>query len=428
MSKTAKIPVCEFTGCDVSRSCEDCNQCDTHCRCWTCTRCEVRRHTPDERCGECGVCEDCCLCWHCTGCDRRHTTCHCRECPRCGNFIRNDRMHEGCGRCRACCRCQAAPPPGAVPTVNVVRYGPQIDEVKIPAPKARERTRSTHSSVRIVQNPLPTFWKAKTFVNNPSHRFVAAEIEVAESDGYRPYAAAIDAVVKAWGCNVVEDQSLPATGFEITMSPANGDLYLEQAKEIADVLKQAEAMVTDRCGLHVHADCRDFDYYDVRRALMLYVKTESAIFSLVPPTRRQAKYCVPCGKQFAQILVGTDHPKVFKRELINNVYTSPDKMKTGKTDKRGCGQTVRYRALNVHSWMFRGTLELRTPEGSTKYDDIAAWGMLWAAFVDYAYKVPERKLAAMDASKDGGFEILLNLAPAGWVRTWMKDRRTRYSK
>lgn len=284
---------------------------------------------------------------------------------------------------------------------------------------ALDYTATMGSSVTRLQRDEPVFWNAKSYKENPSRRFVASEIEIAESDpGQAPR---IDAVVAAWRCSVVRDVSLPETGYEINTSPANGDLYLRQIRDFTEALAAAHAALTNRCGLHTHADCRDFSYYDMRRVLILYSKTERGIYSLVPRWRREAQYCVPCGELYGQMVIGAAHPKIFKRKMISAIYANPDRMRKERKEKR---QGTRYRALNLHSWVYRGTLELRTPEGATTYDDIAGWGILWAAFIDFAYKSSERELTALKAS-DGGFSILQDIVPGGWVKSWVRDRRDR---
>jgi hypothetical protein len=95
-------------------------------------------------------------------------------------------------------------------------------------------------------------------------------------------------------------------------------------------------------------------------------------------------------------------------------------MRRERKEKR---QGTRYRALNLHSWIYRGTLELRTPEGATTYADMAGWGLLWAAFIDFAFKQPEREIVNL-TSPDYGFSILRDIAP-GWVKDWVVERRDR---
>jgi hypothetical protein len=429
-----KKPICAAAlACTKERSCAQCSGCTDHCACYTCTTCQVRRHA-DSRCGTCSQCENCCECWFCSGCDRTHVngvsqcercercfdSCNCPYCEACEENVSS--VCPSCGYCRTHCECVLTAPPGApfvieqpVPLPTQRTGGPTVPTVEQRIETA-DFMRTNGSSVMRLSREEPVFWNAKSYKENPSRRFVAVEIEIAESNP--AMAPGIDAVVAAWRCSVVRDPSLPETGYEINTSPANGDLFTRQIRDFAAALKTARASLTTRCGMHTHADCRDFSYYDMRRVLILYSKCERGIYSLVPPWRREAHFCVPCGDLYGQMVIGAAHPKIFKRKMISTIYTNPDRMRKEKTEKR---QGTRYRALNLHSWVYRGTLELRTPEGATEYEDIAGWGMLWAAFIDYAYKTSERDITALSAT-DGGFPILRDIAP-GWVKDWMTDRR-----
>jgi hypothetical protein len=434
-STKPKAPRCLLQlGCEEARTCLLCNGCAGHCQCFICESCDQKLQSP-YRCDRCNVCDDCCTCWYCGGCDARHgegrsqcercercfDSCNCPYCETCDSSV--TATCDSCGECERHCECHPPPPvvlePVPLPTQRT--GGPTVPVVAEPSGRrvlTADFVRTGGSSVTRLQHDQPTFWNAKSYAENPSRRFVATEIEIAESHpAYAPY---IDAVVAAWRCSVVRDASLPDTGYEINTSPANGDLYTRQIREFSEAFKTAQASLTNRCGLHTHADCRDFSYYDMRRVLILYNKCERGIYSLVPQWRREAQYCVPCGDLYGQMVVGAAHPKIFKRKMISTIYSNPDKMRRERKEKR---QGTRYRALNLHSWIYRGTLELRTPEGATTYADMAGWGLLWAAFIDFAFKQPEREIVNL-TSPDYGFSILRDIAP-GWVKDWVVERRDR---
>lgn len=245
---------------------------------------------------------------------------------------------------------------------------------------------------------------------NSSRRYIACEIEIADSaDGYAINNAAAD-----WKCSVVEDGSLPDTGFELVSAPASGDLFLEQIEELCGALNDDGASVDASCGLHVHVDARDFRYWDIRRLIRLYAKVEDALFRLVPPSRRRSGFCVPCAADYLRAVVSTA-PKAAKDGLLCELYGSAERTRYTKADKY---QQCRYRALNLHSWLYRGTVEFRLGAGSTDARKITHWALVCCAVVDYAAQHSDREV---DALKGAPMDVLKRITPSA-LHPWIAER------
>ncbi len=256
------------------------------------------------------------------------------------------------------------------------------------------------------------------FKLNKLKRLVSVEIEIAGCK----LPQYIYPVTNKWQCSIVEDQSLPRTGFEINSAPANGDKFVEQMYEFDECFQQAGAYISERCGLHTHADARDFNAYDVRRMIKLYAKLEDALFDIVPIERRRTKYATPCGETLISKITSVAHPKTSKRRLIETLYTDVDDFKKMKETK-AIDPLKRRRALNIHSWAFRKTFELRLPNGSIEAEDMVNWAILWGTIVDTAYKSGER---AIDAMTTDSFKLLLQLAPNARIAKWIERRKGEY--
>jgi len=123
-------------------------------------------------------------------------------------------------------------------------------------------------------------------------------------------------------------------------------------------------------------------------------------------------------------------PEDFKRQLLGKFYRDgnplsarPDKstglgVKKAKTQKYG---ETRYRALNLHSYFLRKSIEFRHHEGSTDAKTIINWAMVCGHVVEAANRLSEAQIRELpNDSKKALVEIL----PDGLVTycrsTWRK--------
>ena len=267
-------------------------------------------------------------------------------------------------------------------------------------------------------NP-PTFHSSQTFKKNASQRFISVEIEVASTVN-RSNAKTYEAV-KALGGGIVHDGSLPCDGFEINTPPAQGDVFVEQITQICDALKQDGAKVTQSCGLHVHVDSRDMGFYDLRKLAFLYQKLEPALFSIVAPSRKLNHYCVPCGDKLVANLKNPGSFKQNKEQLCLNVYgRAPDMTRI----KRSKYDNARYSALNLHSYLYRGSIENRVFNGTTNATKIINWGILNAAMIDFACEASETEITALTTNP---LQTLMLVAPDNEIKEWIVNRVRKFN-
>jgi hypothetical protein len=339
------------------------------------------------QCGVCSRCNSCCVCLKCVKCKRtrnkaqfcktckvcRSGCCHCRACEVCGiqsgydfcGFATTDYQrhhHMACGACNKCCKCSDT---GRVPFGSF-------------------------------ENPVFHKPNLKQHTINPTSRFIAAEIEVA---GIMGNGKPIYDVVRKWGGATVGDGSLPPFGFEINSAPAGGDLFAQQMREVCKVISQERGFINNRCGLHVHVDGRDVDYYEIRRLIRVYAAVEMALFAMVSPNRIKGyvdengklhQYCQPCGAKYVAAIEGGTLPyEKVKADVITSIYDVPSTQDVKKTK----WHPARYNALNLHSWFYRGTIEFRMFDGCIDPEAITNWGILLALLVDYAVKSSNEEVA-----------------------------------
>jgi len=181
----------------------------------------------------------------------------------------------------------------------------------------------------------------------------------------------------------------------------------------------------------------------------LWGKIEPALFAMVPATRRRSHYCKSqvqnenmrnvvrafqgASEYGARTLRYDDaglrvliHGKNRVNHETKGVFSRHmygDDMGRLKANK-GRYQSIRYTALNVHSYNVRGTLEFRLPPGTVRADKIQNWSYLFAHIVDAAYKAPERDIVGMRGRPKTLVRELVRPYPA--LATFVEDRWATY--
>ena len=219
-------------------------------RTYRCEPCGTDHRDHIARCHLCGLCD---------------TVCDCVVCDNCGTLSRPGRVScSDCSRCPQCCRCK-----GRLAPIKFVK-----------------------AKVDLGLNV------SQTFRLNRSRRLAAAELEISSGGDRR-----VDEVVKRYGMSVVEDGSVHG-GVEINTAPANGDALFQQFDDIAAALNASDAKADKACGMHVHIDCRDYSWPNMRRALLAWAHVEQVAYSLVPASRRSNRYCSPRAPEIVKAFAG----------------------------------------------------------------------------------------------------------------------------
>jgi hypothetical protein len=243
---------------------------------------------------------------------------------------------------------------------------------------------------------------------------VSVELEVASSDGKRHSTEAL------WtGAKIVRDGSLPDGGWELNSAPASGDKFVSQLYAIANAMSADNAAIDTSCGFHVHVDARDFTWIEIGNLIRVYAKIESALFSVVSRSRRDNRFCKQCGMMFLDRLDGATHGSDDAKAARTIYDSGPSKIASAKRDKY---DNARYTALNLHSWVYRGTVECRLHQGTVNKERVLHWSALWAAIVDYAKTHNGSELPC------NSFDALLSIAPNESVKRWLDARKARFSR
>jgi hypothetical protein len=127
------------------------------------------------------------------------------------------------------------------------------------------------------------------------------------------------------------------------------------------------AGINTACGLHVHIDCADVDWRELANVFRYFYKFERWFFDLMPRSRQSNHFC--------QRLPNLPTPKR-KSDLVNFLYGRPSvrgikRDKYPSPNENGC--VDRYFWINIHSYFYRRTLEIRLHSGTTNANKINRW-------------------------------------------------------
>lgn len=407
---------------DAGDICRNCSKCESCCTCSYCEGCENKRNE-DSMCSSCEHCADCCECVACGSCGRRgdpdnfytcgdcgrcERCCNCTSCGHCGEHC--DATCSECDRCEFCCRCEDG-------------FNGGSDSDNTPRVSFDEKFRK------------PTRLQLK---RSALKRFVGMELELSKVKNGDP--------LKKWArernAGLVEDASLVERGVEIVTSPSAGDIFLDDCSTLAETLKSVGAEVDDTCGLHVHADARDYHAADLRRLIILYSAVERAMFELVSRTRMGNTYCQACGFKYLKMLENDTSKahKDFRKALHLTLYDNDGEYQRhpsitpkilGEHIKRGKSEKYhksRYYALNLHTFFFRKTVEFRLHESHLNPEVYTNWSLFCGWIVEKAYSLSERQMLELFQrhATDNGESLLREILPGDvseWLLTRLETRR-----
>lgn len=399
-----------------------CNDCGSHKACCTgrcdyCQKPQCSKHL--FKCGGLLYCADC----HYNRFGLSHSNSHCSSCETCG-ITKTD----CCARCNSCCeksRCSKATRYYQVKQEMINTSYCYRCEKKVyvsfddkNADKCRDcGYKTSESEVKSeVKSPIVFLSKRNQFKRNPSNRLVALEIEVSS---YVKGKKCSD-VAKSLGAAVMSDGSVPG-GFECCTAPANGDILIENLEVLSKTFRECGAKADEKAGLHCHVDCSDLSYNDLRKLIMIYARTEKAIYGIIDSRRAQGQYSRPYGPGLEKMV---SEPFDCRRDIMSLVFG--DRM--DHTFKGGFGKgshgADRYMGLNLSSWWIRGTVEFRMHHGTTKAEKMVPWAMLMAGMVDSAVKATDKEANNWPV----GCEGLLKYAPTEEVKWWCALRYQFFNK
>lgn len=257
------------------------------------------------------------------------------------------------------------------------------------------------------------------FQFNPSKRTIGLEIECSN---YK-YGSDISKAVKQVGGALVSDGSV-SQGFEINTAPMNGDVFVHAVQLLANAMESAETVSDVKASIHVHIGCNDMSEWDLMKVIMLYGRLESGLYSVIDPRRLIGRYSVPNGgRDLVRLLEDSTDPRKDIFEMAYGQTPSRETANYGKNNRAPNGSS-RYLGMNLHSWYHRGTIEFRAHHGTRQWSKMVGWAMLLCSIVDTANASSIKTVVNWPQ----GLEGLKKVSPTPWVKQWVVDRWTKFSK
>lgn len=235
---------------------------------------------------------------------------------------------------------------------------------------------------------------------------------------------------------IERDGSVHGAAEEMVVDPLVGDAWVEGIENIWEALTLCGAKVDESCGYHVHVDAEDLGWWDLRRVLTVYKRVEGEVFGLCDEYRGEENhYCRKMDVRWEKMLGRmwmAGNTEEIKQCLVEEMYKQPmpecqaeakvleGKIKNKVVDRYGGELSgVRYYALNVHSWMHRGTLEWRMHEGTLNGVDMLMWPLFCGWFVEVVGGMSDKSAGVVERLDD-----VVGRMPEG-VRKYVEDVRGR---
>lgn len=193
----------------------------------------------------------------------------------------------------------------------------------------------------------------------------------------------VDSRGRRWAC--VHDGSLSQSAHAEIVTPILSESDIPELQEVVRAVRASGARVDRSTGIHVHVDGAPFDARAVKNLLKIWNKQEPLIFHAfgVSPERR-AQYCKDNDQDFIARL---DRARPTSKDALNALWYGRRRSQ-GSLSKY---DSSRYRAVNLHSLFYRGTIEFRLFEGSLRGDEVKA-------YVQFVLALAKKALSARAAS------------------------------
>jgi hypothetical protein len=201
------------------------------------------------------------------------------------------------------------------------------------------------------------------------------------------------------------------------------------------------------CGMHVHVDASDYSQWDLRKLIMLWAGVESTMYELIARQRWGNIYCAVSSGRYVRALLSDDTIVVAGNEdnpeevgkSLNPAHSWGERIAQAVYEHHGrdiCGRggegkrlkynQSRYHGLNLHSYFFRKTIEVRLFESTGSTETLKNWPLVCGNIVDFASRSTERTIMDMLRSEVSGKGLLLSILPdaqRAWVLATLEKRK-----
>lgn len=277
------------------------------------------------------------------------------------------------------------------------------------------RNRTGNQVMRWVFRDDFTFLQGDDCAEMPGDVFIGVELEC-EHGGSRK----LQQEVERWHSVLQSDGSV-SSGFEIATAPASGDKFVEMIHCLTDAAKSAHGLITQRCGLHVHIDCRDLTPGQILLMTGLWSAFEHQFIAMMPPSRRgqnqstRTHYCRPISPRWRAMQALSKGTETVGQRLGFMIRR--------KFELTPYNRGERYRAWNLTSLTKYNTIECRLHSGTLQPNKIIPWASILASLKRAVVNLSSDELAAHLAQPKTSRELLQELVYSESARRYVVDRQ-----
>lgn len=178
------------------------------------------------------------------------------------------------------------------------------------------------------------------------------------------------------GWTSVTDGSI--IGLEYLSGPILGEDAIKRVENGCLYLNKDGPCVDKRCGFHLHINAKDKSEEQIARFVHMCYTYEEDFKNMVPKRRRNLRFCLDLPQEYDNCSNIEDcvykidqgfHPDVRKERLMEC--------------KRNKYHDSRYYWVNLHSYYYRGTVEIRLHSGTTLPEKILRWSEMWLKLFEW---------------------------------------------
>lgn len=178
------------------------------------------------------------------------------------------------------------------------------------------------------------------------------------------------------GWKSVTDGSI--RGLEYLSGPILGEDAIKLVESGCTHLNQNGPCIDEKCGFHLHINARDKTEDQLIKFIRVCHKYENDFKMMVPKRRRNMKYC-------------RDLPSSFNTtsSIEDCLYNLDSGLSTETRNrhltsfKRNKYHDSRYYWVNLHSYYYRGTVEIRLHSGTALPEKILRWTEMWLKLFEW---------------------------------------------
>jgi len=348
----------------------------------------VRKHREKFYCDKCAK-RKFKICYYCDKCAKRKF----KICYYCNKIIDgNIKTHKGhtcCPKCyknhiKRCFHCRKS-----FELKNCIKYKGDFY-----CKKCHKIVYRTFHRIRIPFRKIPS----ETFEINPFKDYCGVEIECLNDN--RDKNCFIKPELKKLHFSQLTDGSLNVSkGIEFDSRASQGDRLFKMFDDFGKELKDKKFYIKKCCGLHLHIETEpELDM--LKKIYLFYSKYEDYFFDMLHKSRKNSGFCKrlrDTGDALGNVLDIKDINE-FKKRFYESEYWR-NEIKCHDNGKRYCW-------INFHSIFYRGTLEIRSHEGTIDSEEIKDWITLHLNVYEFLRKKTIRQIYNLKDSREEFLKIL----------------------